>query len=212
MRLDKVILKAALSTLAAILALLAAMILLLSFAFPQTMTGITYSMGMDSLSVHFATDAYNRTNKVEYIAHATEVSIGLNDYPKIDELGERLIADDEFAAYCAERNEALPEAAQGKTTYEEYLYRAVCVAKYKSGEKSGAVERAQELLLGAFKRNNPVVAVLRAAIVAEDKDTVEMIESELLGLDDSSLSAEDKQYLSDVLATVEEWNTTDTDE
>ena len=51
MSVDKVILRAALSTLAAILILFAFMILSLTYIFPSTMMGITYDLGMDGASI-----------------------------------------------------------------------------------------------------------------------------------------------------------------
>ena len=59
MRLDKIVLKAFLKTLAAALLLLAIMVGVLAVAFPHTMMEMTYSLGMDKASVSFAVTSYN---------------------------------------------------------------------------------------------------------------------------------------------------------
>ena len=80
MGVDKVILRAFLSTLAAFAILLLFMFAALTLVYPQTMMELTYSMGMESSSIHFAEQSYKRSNDVYYIAYATEVAIGEENY------------------------------------------------------------------------------------------------------------------------------------
>ena len=96
MRVDKVIARAALSTVAAILLLCAMMIATLCLAFPQTVMKLTYDLGMDGASVKFATIAYERSeNNVYYIAYATEVAIGAEDYENVRSCGKTFVQDKE---------------------------------------------------------------------------------------------------------------------
>ena len=90
MRIDRVIIRAALSTLAAIGVLFALLIAVMCLIFPQTMMQVTYDMGMDKLSVHFASVAYDRSGDAYYAAYATEVSIGANYDDTTEEFGEKL--------------------------------------------------------------------------------------------------------------------------
>lgn len=200
MGVDKVILKAVLSTLAAVFLLFAFMFVALIGLYPATMMELTYDLGMDSSSIKYAKRAYNRSNDVYYMAYATEVAIGLNDYEKIEECGEKLIADDEFADYCATANESLPETAT--ITYDQYVYGQVCVSKYEIGKKTEAVERAFELVEGSFPRGNAVVAVLYSALGEEDSDTVTVIEGKMKQLSIENFSNEEKEYIKQVFVQI----------
>ena len=198
MRADKVILRAFLSTLIAIAALMAFLLITLLCVYPSTMMEITYDLGMNQSSVRNATRAYNRTDDIYYIAYATDVAIESDDYKKIVSCGKRLISDDEFADYCEKKNETW-----GAGAYEQYVYGQVCVAEYKGNKKTQAVARAFELNGISFAKNNAVAAVLLVALREKDADTVEMIKGKMEQLQGEDLSAADGQYLAEMLALVE---------
>ena len=205
MRLDKVILKAAFSTLGAILVLLIVMFCARSFIFPQTMVEFTYTMGMDGASIHFATRSYDATGDIYYIAYAFETAIGAEDYANVDVCGEKLIADsDEFASYCVSRTEKFPEGVTG--TYADYVYRQVCTAKYRCGNSQAALNRALQLCgENKFERNNAMVAVIFAAIAQKDGATVSSALQAMQSINTTQLSSADQQYLADVIAAAQEW-------
>ena len=190
MRVDKVILRAALSTLAAIAALLAAMVIALCFIFPSTMMRITYDMGMDGASIRYAKRAYDYTSDVYFIAFATEVAIGLNDYAQIETCGEELIADEKFDAHCAQKNASIAS----KGGYEQYVFAQVCVAKYRQGEKTEAIEKAFAFVDGGFPENNAVAAVLLTALSQQDGFAVNTVKEKMNEMDASTFSAADKKY------------------
>lgn len=199
MGVDKVILRAFLSTLAAIVLLFAFMLLALIGIYPSTMMEITYNLGMDSSSIKYAERAYKRSDDVYYIAYATEVAIGMDDHEKIESCGEKFIADEEFASYCEEKNGSLPDSVT--MTYDQYVYGQVCVAKYEQDKKTEAVERAFELTGDAFPQNNAVVAVLYTAIGDRDETTVTLIEGKMKQKQaQGTLSEGDKAYFEQVLA------------
>lgn len=205
MRLDKVIVKAALSTLGAILVLLIIMLGALSLIFPQTMMEFTYTLGMDGACIHFANRSYDASGDVYYIAYAFETAVGADDYANVDACGEKLIADeDEFDAYCLERTSKFPEGVTG--TYADYVYRQVCTAKYRCGNSQGALDRALQLCgEGAFGRNNALVSVIVAAIGQQDKATVTAAIEKMQAIDKTILTEADSDYLAQVLATAQEW-------
>lgn len=198
MRVDKVILRAALSTLAAIAALLAVMILALCFVFPSTMMRITYDLGMDGASIRYAKRAYAYTNDVSFIAFATEVAIGIDDYAQIATCGEQLIADKNFNAHCETQN-ALIASAGG---YEQYVFGQVCVAKYRQGEKTEAIEKAFALVESGFPKNNAVAAVLLTALSQEDSVAVNAVKEKMCEMDAGAFSASDREYYDALLALV----------
>jgi len=183
MRGDKLILKAVLSTLAAIVALIVLLFSALAIFFPSTMMQFTYKLGMEDASIHFAERAYNRSNEIYFAAFATEVAIGAGDFEEIDSCGEKFIKNKKFAAYCQECDEKF-HASEG--AYSRYIYGQVCVAKYKKGKQEKALARAMELNGATFTEGNPISAVLRAAILKKDKPTVEAVLNVLKGFNKTS--------------------------
>ena len=196
MRIDKVILRAAVSTLVAIAALLAVMLLALCFIFPSTLMYITYDLGMDGASIRYAKRAYAYTSDVAYIAFATEVAIGLDDYAQIEACGEELIDDENFDGYCEEKNALI--ASDGG--YGQYVFGQICVAKYNQGEKTEAIEKAFALVGNGFPKNNAVAAVLLTAISADDTQTVQEVKGKMNEMNSSEFSDSDKEYFDALLA------------
>ena len=203
MRVDKVILHAVLSTLAAIGILIVFMILALCFIFPSTMMQITYDLGMDGASIRNARRAYKYTGEVQYIAHATEVAIGKTDYEYISECGKLFIEDDEFMLYCQTRNAGLPDGVEGY--YEQYVYGQVAVAEYKIGNKTEAVKVAFESVENSFPKNNAVVALLLTAFENNDYDTLGNIYQ---GMDEirGEISAEEMAYFMEIVSLLPNGN------
>ena len=202
MRVDKMILRAALSTLAAIFVLFVFMLGALCFIYPSTMMSITYDLGLDGASMKYAMRTYNRTEEIYYVAFATETAIGADDDEKIVECGERFIQDKEFTSYCQERNQELPQGVEG--TYEQYVYGQVTLAKYRRQDKTSAVALAFESLgNNAFPKNNAVVALALNAVMNGDNETVRQIKVKMQIIA-GDLSGADKSYFEEVYALLNE--------
>ena len=200
MRTEKVIMHSIVSTLVSIAALFLLLILTLSFLFPSTMMYLTYDLGMDNSSVRNAKRAYAMYGQpIQYIAHATEVSIGLGDFEKIEVCGEKLIADEEFDGYCKRRDSEV--ASEGG--YRQYVCSQVCLAKYELGEKMQAVEKAKEWLMGAFPKNNALAAVGLRAAMKGDQETVNAVLAKMNEMNASALSDADKQYREKILRALQ---------
>lgn len=195
MRVDKVIMRAALSTLTAIIVLFVAMILMLCFLFPWTMMQLTYDLGMDGASVRSAKRAYNMSGEVYYVAFATDVAIGCGDDEKIVECGKMLIADENFKLYCEEKT---AQTAELGGVYDQYVYGQVCLAQYRQGDKEGAIATAFSSLDGAFEKNNAVVALLVTALSTKDSDTVDEIQLKMNEMQ-SQISQENSAYFQEML-------------
>ncbi len=200
MGVDKVILRAFLSTLAAIALLFVFMFSALIFIYPSTMMEITYDLGMDSASISFAETAYDRSEEVYYIAYATEVAIGIDDYQEIELCGERFIADENFAEYCNAKE--LP--AEVDMTYEQYIYGQVCVSKYNLGKKEAAVQRSIELVGNSFPKNNAMVAMLITVMNDADSALKDKLVTRMTEIQTQSeafgLSETDATYLANILS------------
>jgi hypothetical protein len=185
MHVDKIIVRAALTTFAVVLTLCVFMIVALSFVFPSTMMQITYDMGMNAVSAKYAHRAYSYSGDVYYAAFATEVSILDGDVEKVAEYGKLLIADDEFATYCAGRNAQKPPFAG---TYEQYVYGQVYAAEYvglqTSAEKSLVINKAFSSLENAgFPQGNAVATIVVAAKKKGDKETLSTIREKMKEID-----------------------------
>lgn len=195
MRVDKVILKAFISTLAAIVLLFAFMFGVLALAFPSTMMHLSYDFGRDKSSIRHAERAYRWFDDTSYMAYAMEVAIGSDNQEKIETCGETVVADAEFfTEYCVEKQASLPESVT--TRYEDYLYGKIAVAKYEQGKKEEAVNYAFDSLKGGFPRDNAVVAVYYASL--GDQATVEMIKGKMND-QASSIAEGDKAYFDKML-------------
>ena len=196
MRVNRIAVKVALSTFLAVVILMAVLFAALSFIYPSTMMGITYDLGFESASIQYAKHAYKRSDEIYYIAFATEVAIGEKDYEKIEECGEKFVADKGFSAYCRDKNEGKPEGVT--TTYQQYVYGQVAVAKYYVGKAEDAVDFAFLINRKAFPQNNAVAAVLLTAIKRQDGQAVQMILEKLEAFraeTEGTLTDEDGAYL-----------------
>ncbi len=194
MNVDKVILRTVLTTLAAILTLFVFMFTALTLVFPSTMMEITYDLGMEGASIRFAERAYKNSDLVDYIAYATEVAIETDKDGKIVSCGEKLIADEHFERYCADK-----ESSEG---YRQGIYSQICMAKYELGEGDAAIELASSSIAeGRFPVGNALVALTMTAKVKGDSQTLEKLREKLIVL---SVSEEgEKAYLAQTLAVIE---------
>ena len=196
MRVDKVILRAALSTVAAILGLVVFAVCALALIYPSTMMQITYDLGMDNLSIANAKQAYKRSGEIYYAAFGMEVAISIDDYEDIQTCGEWMVSDDEFVAYCKDKDEQMNLADTG--SYQQYIYGQVCLAVYRQGDENGAVDKAIAYLDGNFSMNNALVTILVTAVVENDDSTVEYIEGKMLALQ-SEIGTQDTAYFEETL-------------
>jgi len=201
MNIDKLVLKVVLKTLAAIAAMFVFLFSMLIIFFPSTMMDFTYKIGMDEASISYAKREYKRTDKIYYIARATETAIGLGDYEKIFSCGKAFIEDEEFASYSEAKNKNKPSGAVGG--YEQYIYGQVCVSEYALGKKMEAAERAFGYIGEEFPVQNPVAAVLVNALVRGDFVTVEWIKGKMEQMQAANLSESDKAYYADILALID---------
>jgi hypothetical protein len=203
MSVDKIILRAFFTTLASIAILFLFMLTALVCVYPQTMMKITYNLGMENASIWFAEISYDRSDDIYYIAYATEVAIGQQDYKKIESCGDLLIKDDDFKDLCANKNKNMPQSAG--MTYEQYVYGQVCIAQYERAHKAEAVDRAFASLAAsvdgyAFPKYNAVVAVLITALQKGDGATANLITEKMQQM---QVCSEDQSYFDEILAYAE---------
>ena len=205
---DKVILKAVFSTLMAIIVLCGVMTAALVFIYPSTMMGLAYDVGLDNASAWFAGRAYNQLDNVYYIAFATEVSIGTGDMEKIDEYGSKFILDESFGEYCSRMDE---QTSGIGTSYAQYVYGQVCMAKYRLGKGEEAVELSFSINEDCFPPKNAAAAVLLIALQRNGQEDLPFIENILARLKalqeeqktNKTFSDEDLEYLESMIKLTE---------
>lgn len=206
MRVDKVILKAFFSTLAAIALLFAFMFGVLIAAFPSTMMQLSYDFGQDESSIRYAERAYNWFDDTYYMAYAMEVAIGCDNQEKIETCGLVLVSDKEyFAQYCKDKDAILSASGEdvGLKT-NDYVHGKIAVAKYEKGNNAEAVNYAFGTLNGGFAQNNAAVAVLYAATSKKDADTVDMIRDRMIQQKSEGIAQGDQAYFDEILRLVSE--------
>ena len=202
MRVDKVILKAFISTFSAIVLLFAFMFGMLALAFPSTMMQLSYDFGQDETSIRYAERAYGWFDDTYYMAYAMEVAIGSDNQEKIEQCGLLVVEDEPyFTQYCADKRANMPTSITGD--YEDFIYGKIAVAKYEQGKKEEAVNYAFDTLQGAFPMDNAAVAVLYAAASKDDNATVTMIKGKM-EQQQAGIADRDKAYFDKMLALISE--------
>lgn len=193
MRVDKVILKAIISTVAAIVVLFAIMFGALAAAFPSTMMQLSYDFGQDESSIRYAERAYEWFDDTYYMAYAMEVAIGCDNQEKIEQCGLTVVADAEyFTQYCAEK-----DAVQTTVKTDDYIYGKISVAKYALDKKEEAVNYAFDTLKGGFAVNNAALAVFYVAVSNNDLATVNMIKGKMEQQQAQGIAEGDMAYFKD---------------
>lgn len=201
MRVDKVILKAFLSTLTAIVCLFAFMFAVLAAAFPSTMMYLAYDFGQDESSIRYAERAYDWFEDTSYMAHAMEVAIGIDDYAKIEQCGLIVVEDEAyFTQYCAEKDAVISDTVSMK--YAQYVHGKISGAKYAQGKKADAVDYAFSSLQGGFPQSNAVVSIFYTAYAAGDLETKALIKGKMEELQASDFDDVEKSYFNSVLVSV----------
>lgn len=205
MRLDKVILRAILSTLAAIGVLFLVMILSCLFFFPSTLMHLTYDMGMEKSAVRNAERAYKLDGGVEYMAFAFSIAVDNGDFEKVQAYGEKIIADDEFADYCKAQdgeNEGNEYLVGG---YAQFVYGNTYSAQYRNGEKSEALTNAYAVSRN-FVPGNAVARILIAALQSKDYATAKTICETLLEWKTADMPTAN-EYLEEMIQLAEKYLT-----
>lgn len=200
MRLDKVILRAVLSTLAAIALLLLITVLSCVFFFPSTLMRLSYDLGMERSAVRYAERAYKLDGGVENIALAFEVSLNREEYEKVEKYGKKFLADDEFDAYCLQKDVENGDNEYALGSYRQFVYGNTYAAVYRNGKTEEALSAAFVSTETAFPQGNASVRILLAALQKGDTATATQIRENMLAKKESDVFAADFAYLDDMIA------------
>ncbi len=181
----RLILKTAAITLAAIILLGALLLLILSLAAPRVMMDFTASMGMGSVSGHFAYKEYERSGDLDCLARSFLIAEGDGDDETALRRWDELYGSDGFSAYCertAPEGEGVPAYR-----YRDYLSGTAARVMYRlsdsNEEKAAALAFALSETQQIFPAGNPVVALAAEATERGDGGFLEEIRAALLNSD-----------------------------
>lgn len=163
----KLIAKTAAITLGAIVVLALILLGMFSWFAPGIMVSITDSLGLDGACATYSISVYNRSGEIEDLAVAVERCYNIGDYQNTAELGARLLADEDFAQYCEQRD-AAESSPLVVSSYRQYAAGIVAESQYRTGNGTFALNTAFDALGDTFSYNNAVVMVGMVAIDSQD--------------------------------------------
>ena len=195
-RLNKLILKTALITLACVLALALLLFGVFSLFVPSVMVSLTDKLGMESACARYSAAVYEKSGAIDDLAVAVERNYGAGRYEAAAEYGTELLQRDDFDSYSAARD---ADSLGLTASYAQYAAGIVSVAQYYSGAADAAVRTAFDACGIAFPQNNAVVYLIDAAMnVRADTAACRVLLTRLQELQSqlSPSAAEDSEYIS----------------
>ena len=195
-RLNKLILKTALITLACVLALALLLFGVFSLFVPSVMVSLTDKLGMESACARYSAAVYEKSGAIDDLAVAVERNYGAGRYEAAAEYGAELLQRDDFDSYSAARD---ADSLGLTASYAQYAAGIVSVAQYYSGAADAAVRTAFDACGIAFPQNNAVVYLIDAAMnVRADTAACRVLLTRLQELESrlSPSTAEDSKYIS----------------
>lgn len=206
--LEKIVVKSAVKTVLAILAVLVVVFAVFNFAFPQHMATFTENIGNYSLAVKYASLRYSYTGDSMDLARCFEDSVSLGNDDYIIKYGEELVAKDDFASVCERKEEEFFELNDkyfGEDVAYDYNQRVkgkLAVAYYRGGE----VEKAVNYALAAngcesFASGNALVSLYLAVKDAGDGAAAGALIGALSSVSPSD--AQQAELLREVVASLE---------
>lgn len=181
----KVIAKTALKMLAVVAALLVVAFGVASLGFPSAMAGMFEKFGNYSFATGYASLSYTYTKDVADLARCAQDSILAGNDKNTVKFGDKLVAHEDFDAFCAEESERL------NLDYSQYICGGIACARYRTGNADGAVELAAAAVLkcGSFPEGNAIVQLTLAVEKKNDRAAAGSIKEIM-----TTISAEGKTY------------------
>lgn len=145
---EKIVVKTAVKTVLAILAVLVVVFAIFNFAFPQHMATFMESIGNYSLAVKYSSLRYSYTGDSMDLSRCFENSVSLGNDDYIIEYGEELVAKEDFSSVCELKEKEFYEL-DDKYFNEDVVYDynqrvkgKLAVAYYHNGEDERAINYA----------------------------------------------------------------------
>lgn len=181
---NKVILKSALITVAAVIVAALIVFSMWILCSPQTMATSCERTGNYSFAITCAEMRYNRTNDVNDLARCAEDGILSGKDEHIVKYCETLTLHEDFKTLCKEKDEALSGNGYGKyrLSYNGYISGHLAAAQYRTGDIGKAVKTAESGGVQSFSK-----LVIEIA-ERKDKPSAQSVIAALEGLEQTEQS------------------------
>lgn len=130
----KLIAKTAAATLAFIIAALLLFFGVCSLCFPSVMVSITEGLGMERACAAYSVNLYEQTGEISDLADAVERCYYSEKYDTAIRYGEKLLASDDFEAFCAVRDAETAGDEDISSGYREYITALIDSARALAAE------------------------------------------------------------------------------
>lgn len=189
----KVIVKTALKTLLAAIIILVLAFAGLSLGYPSGMASFFERCGWYSFAKGYASLSYTYSGNIEDLARCFNDGVMANDDGSTVKFGGELIEKDGFDGLCERETERLG------INYRHFVYGNVSCAKYRRGDKNGALDTAVKAFAdkNSFPVNNALTQL--AGTARGDATTLKLIKAEMESI--TPLESE-KDYYDRVLDSV----------
>lgn len=202
---NRAIVKAAVTTVLALIVAGLVAIAVLNYGFPQHMATACERLGSYGEAAKYASRRYEKTGDLNDLVRVVEDSIYADRSDFIIEYGEELIASESFGEICAERDEDYKNTGYGVYTasYKQYISGNVAAAYYAVGE----TDKAVELAFGAngsdsFANHNALMSLSILVADSGDREAAQKIVAKLAEI--SPATEEEQTYLDDMVAILSE--------
>ena len=181
----KIIISAAVKTLAAVLALIILVFSALTLFAPFKLAKLSRDAGAYNAAASFAIIGYNRSKDINLLSEVTEYCILAKNNNKIIKYAEILAAHSEFESLCEQKDKAAGDNIYA--SYNQYIYGWYVTALYNKKHTDKAVETAKSVIKDQSDRslytpNNAMSYLVIAVYDSKDKATARAILSHLESL------------------------------
>ncbi len=210
---EKVVVKTAVRTVLAILAVLIVAFAVASFGFPQYMASVCENLGNYSLALRYSALRYSYTDDSLDLARCFENSVSLGDPDSIIKYGEELVAKSDFTDVChyqeAEFGKLSDIYLDGESLgfdYEQRVKGKIATAYYLNGDAARAADYALEANgTQSFRSGNALIQLYAAVKTAGDGAAAQLLADRLSAVvpsdgEESDLLAEVKISLQAVVS------------
>lgn len=144
---EKVVLKAAVKAVLAILIIFVLVFAVFNLAFPQHMATFTENMGYYSLAVKYADLRYSYTKNYDDLVRCFEDGVLAKNDSYVIKYGESVIENkDKFEELCEKK-----QNADSAYLYRDWAYSKVSVSYYNEGKKDSNKDNGEKKVVKAFE-------------------------------------------------------------
>ncbi|MDE6505029.1 MAG: hypothetical protein K2L42_04080 [Clostridia bacterium] len=169
----KIIAKTALKVLLALVIALIIAFTVASLGFPKAMAEFFEKQGNYSFAKGYMSLQYTYSGDINDLAHFVQDCILAEDDGSVSKSGDKLTSHEGFAALCEMETQRL------NLDYRQYICGKIACAKYRLGDKSGAIQTAENAVLegNGFSKNNAAVQLAVEVSKAKDKECAQTLKT-----------------------------------